>query len=380
MSRKPMRDFSLEVYFSKWEFVAKYNLTGSDAENMTLGELLALASPADRAAFDTLSLAYTETWGAPELREEIAGTYDSIEPRDVLCFAGAEEGIYTAMRVLLSPDDHLIVVTPNYQAAETVPLSICEVTGIPLDAGNNWELDIDRLRSAIRPNTKVISINFPNNPTGRIIGRAQFDAIVDMCRRANLWLFSDEVYRLIERDSAKRLPQAVDVYERGISLNVMSKAYGLPGLRIGWLACKDPEILGRFERYKHYLSICNSAPSEILAGIALKARERILSKNRAIVDANLGLLEVFFRDYPHLFDWRVPDGGCVGFIRYKGADGVDAFTDRLVQESGALLLPATVYRSELNEVPKDYFRVGYGHSYLPKALLEVREWLGRRGD
>jgi aspartate/methionine/tyrosine aminotransferase len=375
-----MRDFSLEVYFSKWEFVARYNMTGSDAENMTVGELLSLASDADRAAFDNVSLAYTETWGAPALREEIAATYGSVDPLDVLCFAGAEEGIYAAMRVLLGPSDHVIVVTPNYQAAETLPLSICEVTGVPLDAENGWALDIDRLRGAIRPNTKVISINFPNNPTGRIIDRAQFDAIVDLCRRDNLWLFSDEVYRLIERDEARRLPQAVDAYERGISLNVMSKAYGLPGLRIGWLACKDRAVLRRFERYKHYLSICNSAPSEVLARIALKARQQILSKNRAIVDSNLALLDAFFRDYSHLFDWRIPDGGCVGFVGYKGADGVEAFTDRLVAESGVLLLPASVYRSDLNEVPKDYFRIGYGHSYLPKALTELRNWLSRRAD
>jgi aspartate/methionine/tyrosine aminotransferase len=375
-----MRDFSLEVYFSKWEFVARYNMTGSDAENMTLGELLSLASDADRAAFDNVSLAYTETWGAPALREEIAATYGSVDPLDVLCFAGAEEGIYAAMRVLLGPSDHVIVVTPNYQAAETLPLSICEVTGVPLDAENGWALDIDRLRGAIRPNTKVISINFPNNPTGRIIDRAQFDAIVDLCRRDNLWLFSDEVYRLIERDEARRLPQAVDAYERGISLNVMSKAYGLPGLRIGWLACKDRAVLRRFERYKHYLSICNSAPSEVLARIALKARQQILSKNRAIVDSNLALLDAFFRGYSHLFDWRIPDGGCVGFVGYKGADGVEAFTERLVAESGVLLLPASVYRSDLNEVPKDYFRIGYGHSYLPKALTELRNWLSRRAD
>jgi aspartate/methionine/tyrosine aminotransferase len=380
MSTKQMRDFALEVYFSKWEFVAKYNLTGSDAENMTLGGLLALASDADRAAFGDISLAYTETWGAPQLREEIARTYERISPRDVLCFAGAEEGIYTAMRVLLGPSDHAIAITPNYQAAESIPLSVCEVTGVPLDAANNWSLDLDRLRSAIKPNTKVISVNFPNNPTGRIIDHEQFSAIVELCRRNGLWLFSDEVYRLIERDSARRLPQAADAYERGISLNVMSKAYGLPGLRIGWLACRNTEILGRFERYKHYLSICNSAPSEFLARIALRASAHILSRNRAIVDSNLVMLGEFFHEYSHLFDWKVPDGGCVGFIRYKGADGVESFTNRLVQETGVLLLPASVYRSDLNDVPSDYFRVGYGHSYLPGALGVFREWLRHRGD
>jgi aspartate/methionine/tyrosine aminotransferase len=376
-----MRDFALEVFFSKWEFAAKFNLAGSDGENMTLAELLALAAPEDRAAFEGVSLGYTQTFGAPELRTEIARTYETVSPEQLLCFAGAEEGIYVAMRVLLNSDDHVIVVTPNYQAAETLPLSICEASGVPLDIDRNWELDMDRLRSAIRPNTKMISINFPNNPTGKIIPRSSLDAIVEVCRSRGIWLFSDEVYRLIERDPALRLPQAVDVYERAISLNVMSKAYGLAGLRIGWLACKDRAMLVKFERYKHFLSICNSAPSEVLARIALKSREKILAKNRRVVRDNIEALNAFFADYRHLFDWREPDGGCVGFIRYKGAEGVEEFTRRLVEESGVLFLPSSVYRSELGPVPENCLRVGFGHGYVPAGLEALRRWLQqKRGD
>ncbi|HEY5265151.1 MAG TPA: aminotransferase class I/II-fold pyridoxal phosphate-dependent enzyme [Steroidobacteraceae bacterium] len=375
MQITPMRDFALEVYFSKWEFAAKYNLTGSDGQNMKLAELLALASAEDRAAFQDIGLGYTETFGAPALRDEIAKTYDTVTAEHLLCFAGAEEAIYAAMRVLLNVDDHAIVITPNYQAAETVPLSICEVSGVPLDIERNWELDMDLLRAALRPNTKLISINFPNNPTGKILPRATFDALIEVCRSRGIWLFSDEVYRLIERDSSLRLPQVVDVYERGVSLNVMSKAYGLPGLRIGWLACKDRETLIRFERYKHFLSICNSAPSEVLARIALKARDKILERNRGIVRDNLVLLNAFFADYRHLFDWREPDGGCVGFIRYKGKEGVEEFTRRLVEESGVLLLPSSVYRSALGPVPADCLRVGFGRLHVPKGLLALRRWL-----
>ena len=370
-----MRDFALEVYFSKWEFAAKYNLAGSDGENMTLAQLLALAAPEDRAAFDAVGLGYTETFGAPALRAEIARTYDAVKPEHLLCFAGAEEGIYTAMRVLLNSDDHVIVVTPNYQAAETVPLGICEVTGVPLDIDRHWDLDLDLLRAALRPNTKLISINFPNNPTGKILPRASFDALVEICRSRGIWLFSDEVYRLIERDPALRLPQAADVYERGISLNVMSKAYGLAGLRIGWLACQDRATLVKFERYKHFLSICNSAPSEVLARIALKAREKILLRNRAVVRENLSILGEFFSDYAHLFDWREPDGGCVGFIRYKGAEGVEEFTRRLVEEAGVLFLPSSIYRSDLGPVPADCLRVGFGRSHVPEGLAVLRQWL-----
>lgn len=372
-----MRNFALEVYFSKWEFAARHHLTASDAQSMKLSELLGYASDTDRERFQNLHLGYTETFGAKPLLFEIAKTYDQITDRDLLCFAGAEEGIYVAMRVLLKPSDHCIVITPNYQAAETIPLSICEVTGVALDERENWSLDLDAIRGAILPNTKLISINFPNNPTGAIPSRAIFDDLVELCRSRGIWLFSDEVYRLIERDPARRIPQAADVYERGISLNVMSKAYGLPGLRIGWLACQDPQFLITCERYKHYLSICNAAPSELLAEIALKASEPILGRNRVIFRHNLGLLDSFFAEFPHLFEWRQPDGSCIAFVRYLGADGVERFTERLVEESGVLLLPSSIYRSELGTVPKDYFRIGFGRTGMEEGLAAFRGWLGR---
>jgi aspartate/methionine/tyrosine aminotransferase len=377
MSGLPRRDFALEVYFSKWEFAAKHHLTASDAESISIEELLALASPADRAAFGSMKLGYTETWGSPALRAEIARTYDSVAAEDILCFAGAEEGIYAAMQVLLSAGDHVITVTPNYQAAETLPLSICEVSGVALDPANDWNLDIEHVKAALRPNTKLISINFPNNPTGKVLPRATYEALVAICRSRGIWLFSDEVYRLIERDSSVRMVQAVDAYERGISLNVMSKAYGLPGLRIGWLACKDRELLRRLEHFKHFLSICNSGPSEQLALIALKARERILERVRALVEKNVALLDQFFARWPHLFEWRRPDGSCVAFVRYLGADGVESFTERVIAEAGVLLLPASIYRSDLGPVPDSYFRIGFGRTAVPAAVAALEEWLVR---
>ena len=289
--------------------------------------------------------------------------------RKTFCvFAGAEEGLYVAMQVLLGPGDHAIVVTPNYQAAETVPLSLCAASGVPLDPHDNWSLDIDRIVAAIRPQTKLVSINFPHNPTGKILERARFDALVDLCRRHGLWLFSDEVYRPLGPEGAVHLPQVADVYERGISLGVMSKAYGLAGLRIGWLACSDRDFLQRCERFKHYLSICNAGPSERLALIALKAREKILARNRAIVSANLARLDAFFAATPGLFEWARPDGGCVGYPRYLGKDSVDLFARRLVEEAGVLVLPSGIYRSELGPTPTDRFRIGFGRKGLEQGL------------
>ncbi|MEG3144006.1 aminotransferase class I/II-fold pyridoxal phosphate-dependent enzyme [Sphingomonas sp. RT2P30] len=372
-----MPDFQLEAFFSRWEFAARYHLTASDAETLSLAELLDLASPEDRAAYENLRLSYTETFGAPDLRDAIAATYDQRTAADILCFAGAEEGIYAAMRVMLSADDHAIVVTPNYQAAETVPLAICAVTGVPLDPEQGWTLDIDRVAAAIQPETRLVSINFPHNPTGKILERDRFDALIDLCRKHGLWLFSDEVYRPLGREGVSHLPQVADVYERGLSLGVMSKAYGLPGLRIGWIACADRELLGRLERYKHYLSICNAGPSERLALIALKARAPILARNCALVTRNLALFDTFFAERPDLFSWQRPDGGCVGYPRYLGTDGVGAFAERLVEEAGVLVLPSDIYRSALGPTPHDRFRVGFGRAGIEAGLTAFRTHLAK---
>lgn len=368
-------DFKLETYLAKWEFAARYHMTASDMESMTVAELLALAEPEDRQAFDTMRLAYIETSGTPALREAIAGTYAGLAPEDVLAFAGAEEGIFCAMHALLDKDSHAVVVTPNYQSSETLPLSICATTGVALRESETWALDVDELHVALRPYTKLVLINFPHNPTGKVLDHAIFDAVVKLCRERGIYLFSDEVYRGLERRPELRLPQAAEVYERGLSLNVMSKAYGLPGLRVGWIACRDRALLARMERMKHYLSICNASPSEHLAVIALKARERILARNRALIDRNLADVNAFFDEFADLFDWQVPDGGCIGFPRYKGKDGVESFCRRLAEEIGVVLLPASIYQSALTPAPTERFRIGFGRSYVPEGLAAMRAWL-----
>ena len=370
-----MRDFKLETYFSKWEFTARYNMAASDVESLSVSDLLAMSTIDDKKAFHELWLGYTETFGKKELRYEISKTYDSAIPENILCFAGAEEGIYVAMRVLLSHNDHAIIVVPNYQSAETIPLDICEVSGVPLNPEENWSLDIDRIKNEIRPNTKLISINFPNNPTGAILGRERFDELINICRHSGLYLFSDEVYRLMEHDIRLRLPQVGDIYERGLSLNVMSKAYGLPGLRLGWIMCKDENILQNMERYKHYLSICNSAPSEHLSIIALKAKQQILDRNRSIISTNIKILCEFFNEFSNLFDWVIPDGSCVGYPRYIGSSSANEFCEDLVAKTGVLLLPPKIYHSELIKTPRDRFRIGYGRSTLVDGLKVMKDYL-----
>ena len=373
MSRLP--EFRLETYLGKWEFAARHHMTASDAETLTIGELLMLAGPEALGQHLAQPLSYTEPYGAPDLRAAIAATYDACVAEDVLCFAGAEEGVYAFYRTILDEGSHVIVVTPNYQSAESIPSAICEVTGVALAEERCWTLDIDQVAAAIRPTTRVIYVNFPHNPTGKILERDRFDALVALCRLHGIYLLSDEVYRLIERDPALRLPQAADVYERGVSLNVMSKAYGLPGLRIGWIACRDRELLERMVRYKHYLSICNSAPSERLAVVALGAADVILTRTRGFARAGLAKIQAFLAEFDGLFESYTPDGGVVMYPRYTGADGVEAFAKRLVEESGIVVLPSSVYRSASTPTPVDRFRVGYGRASIDAGLAAFRAHL-----
>jgi aspartate/methionine/tyrosine aminotransferase len=281
------------------------------------------------------------------------------------------------MRTLLEPSDHVVVLTPNYQAAETIPLSVCEVTGVELRAEEAWALDVDAVERALRPNTRMVSVNFPNNPTGAVPDESTWQRLVELCEERGITLFSDEVYRGLELNRPS-LPQATDLSGTALSLNVMSKAYGLPGLRIGWIACRDHAVLDKLERAKHYTSICNSAPSEVLALIGLRARNHLLERSRRIITENLPLFADFFARYPDLFEFTAPDGGCVCFPRYLGPDGVEAMCADLVEQAGVLLLPSSIYSSALTETPTDRFRIGIGRSNPSEALATWAEWLDKR--
>jgi aspartate/methionine/tyrosine aminotransferase len=372
------RNFELEIFFSKYEFKVRYNAGGSVIQSLTIAELLELCNTDEHKQWDALYLGYTETRGGPDLREVIADTYDTIKADNILCFAGAEEGIFATMHAILEPGDHALVAYPNYQSAETIPCGICDVTGIPLDPKNNWTIDIDYVKDHIKPNTKLISINFPNNPTGKIIEKDKYLALVNLCRNHGIYLFSDEVYRLMERKPALRLPQAADIYEKAISLNVMSKAYSLAGLRIGWIATQDKVLSRKTEKIKHFLSVCNSGPSEFLATVALRNRDRILERNRRIVESNLKHLNAFFEKHSSLFEWVEPDGGCIGFPRYKGKESVEDFVNRIIEKLGILFVPASVFRSDLGATPADRFRIGFGRLYFPEAMNELDEYLSEQ--
>ena len=377
-SLRSVRGLRLERLFAELGPRAQHLLCTSDIEPFRLPELLELADPETRELWAGLDLGYTEPDGMLALRREIAATYAGVEPDQVATFAGADEAIFLALNAILGPGDHAVVTWPAYQSLHEVARAAgADVTLVPLDPAEGWALDAEAIRRAIRPSTRVVIVNFPHNPTGALASRETLDAVEAIASEAGAHLFSDEVYRQLEHDPADLLPAAVEYGGRAVSIGVMSKAFGLAGLRIGWIASKDQALLARIATYKEYLSSCNSAPSEILALVGLRARAEVLARSRALLATNLELLDDFFTRWNGVFEWVRPRAGCVGFPRLDASLPVEELAVRLVEEERVLLVPGSVYG-----FPGNHFRIGFGRRDFPQALdgLErfARRELARR--
>jgi len=367
-------DFTLERYFARWEFAVEHLLGASDVQAYPMAELLELADEATRALWDDLRLGYTESTGHPLLRREIANLYASLEPDDVLTFAGAEEAIFCLMNVIPGPGEHVIVTWPGYQSLyEVARAAGADVTLHQLREAHDWAIDVDLLRSQVTPATKLIVVNLPHNPTGMLADRATFDAVVEIAAEAGALLLVDEVYRGLEIEAGDQLPAGADSMPHGISLGVMSKSFAMPGLRIGWIATHDRALLDALARFKDYTTICSSAPSEILAIIGLRSRDRVLARSRSIVAANLERLDAFFDEWGDRFSWVRPRGGSISYPRLT-VPGVriDDWAPALVEAEGVLLLPG----SQLGD-PGNHFRLGFGRADLPVALDRLEAFARR---
>lgn len=362
-----IKPFKLERYYTLYEFTSDYSLCNSDCEAMSIGDLLALEEGAQEK-FNNLWLGYTETKGNPLLRRDIAATYDTINAEDLLVCTGAQEPIFLFSQAILKQGDEVIVQAPCYQSVQSIPESMgCKVL--------NWMVkyveekpvfDLNELEKMITNKTKVIYLNTPHNPTGFHFSKAEQKALIAIARKHGIIIFSDEVYRELEHHPSYAIAGFGDAYENGVSLGVMSKAYGLPGLRIGWLATKNQQILEKVAMLKEYTTICNSGPSEFLAGVGLRNRDKLLAKNLQIIQNNLPLYDQFFEKYAHLFSWYKPNAGPIAFIKIKFAQDDMAFAEKVLKDKKLLLLPGGIY--DYN----GYFRIGFGRKAIP-AALEVFE-------
>lgn len=365
-----IRPFQIERFFARYEFNAPYLLSSSDCEALSIQELLSLEEGAAEQ-FQRHWLGYTESQGSPVLRQTIASLYQSINEEQVLVHTGAEEAIFTFMNAVLEKNDHVIVHFPCYQSLFEVANAIgCEVTLWETHEEDGWELDLASLQQSMKKNTKAIIVNCPHNPTGYLMSKTKQQQIIEIAREQQCIVFSDEVYRGLEQHPDEALPAACDLYEHAVSLGVMSKTFGLPGLRIGWIATHDQQIYASMAAFKDYLTICNSAPSEFLATVALRNASVIIARNKHIIEENMLVLTSFFETYQHLFSWVAPRAGSIAFPRICFAQDVEQFCSDLVQKQGVLLLPGICY-----DFGHRHFRIGFGRKNMSECLARLELYI-----
>lgn len=367
------QDFMLERFFAEHEFAVKHLLCASDPESMSISQLLAL-EPSAHEGFLALGLGYGEPKGSKALRDAIARQYPSgvVTADDVLTFAGAQEPIFAFMNVALEAGDHVIAHTPAYQSQHEVARALgARIAFWPAREEHGWLPDGDDLEALRTPQTRALVINVPHNPTGALFPRALLDRCVDFCRRHGLWLFSDEVYRGLELFGQTPHPGACELYERGVSLGALAKAYGLAGLRVGWVACRDPGLLERLAAFKDYLTICNPGPSEFLATVALGNAALLTGRARAQVEANIDHFDDFVRRQGERLTWVRPSAATVGFPRLTSG-GAAVWCRSLLEAQGVLLAPSTLFQHG-----DAHFRIGLGRASFRNGLAALERFVAR---
>jgi aspartate/methionine/tyrosine aminotransferase len=361
--------FKMERMQSTWENVVDYNLSESGVHPLTLEELL---TPEELASLARVEIGYTQTNGTAGLREGIARLYPGIGLEQVLATAGSSEANFLLIWSLIDPGDEVLFELPNYmQMAGLLRAFGAEVKTFRLRESLGWQPDLDEMKRLVTPRTKLIVVTNPNNPTGAVLSPEAMKGIVDLAAGAGAWILADEVYRGAELEGPTT-PSFWGRYDKVLAVNGLSKAYGLPGLRIGWIV-GPAEVVQRTWPYHDYTTISPSALSDRLASIVLKpeTRERVLRRTRTILTANFPVLEEWLKGHGGLFSFLPPRAGAICFVRYGLEVNSTALVERLIREKSVLLVPGDHFETD------GYLRIGFGSEagYLRKALERVDETL-----
>lgn len=353
--------FEMERWMSRYEQDVDYNLSESGAHPAPLREILR-DHPEVMDALMDVELGYPHVNGTPELRERIAALYDGAGSGNVLVTVGTAEANYITVHSLLGPGDEIVVMLPNYMQVWGVAKNLgCMVKEFHLREEDGWAPDLDELDSVLTDQTKLVAVCNPNNPTGRILTETEMDGIVARADRVGAWLLADEVYRGAERTQEAETRSFYGRYPKVIATNGLSKAYGLPGLRIGW-AAGPPDILEELWARHEYTTISATKLSDRLAAIALSpdVRSRLLSRIRAYVRDGFGILEHWLDGHGGLFSLRPPDAAAIAFVRYNIDINSSELAERLRAEKSVLVVPGDHFRMD------HFLRVSFG---LPEDCL-----------
>ncbi|MCG6928699.1 MAG: aminotransferase class I/II-fold pyridoxal phosphate-dependent enzyme [Acidobacteria bacterium] len=364
--------FVMERMMSKFENVVDVNLSESGVHPMTLGELLEIGG-LEPTAVNDVEINYPQANGTVELREAIAAMYPGATADNVLVTVGAAEANFLAITTLLAPGDEAVIMLPNYMQVwgiaknHGVRLRECH-----LSEERGWAPDLAELEAAVTPATKLIAICNPNNPTGRIMTPSEMDAVVAVAERAGAWLLADEVYRGAERETDEETPSFYGRYDKVLAQGSMSKAYGLPGLRVGW-SVGPAETLDDLWARHEYTTIATTMLSNRLTALALsgKVRPRILARTRRYIREGFPVLEEWMRGHGDLFEIVPPQAAAIAFARYHLDINSTELVNRLKDEKSVLIVPGDHFGLD------GYLRVSYGlpHDYLRDGLQRIQSLL-----
>jgi aspartate/methionine/tyrosine aminotransferase len=369
-----IKDFVLERYFAKYEFKAKYLLSSSDCDGFPMQYILNQATEKELFTWNNLKLGYTETRGSEDLRTSISNQYQKINT-DRIVVGSPGELNFAFMNVLLSRGDEVISMAPMYQSMYQLPKSIgCKLRFWKPDMQQKkWYYDPAKLEKLITPKTKLIVVNFPHNPTGFTPSKDDLNAIIAIARKHGITIFSDEMYHLMTHNRAVQTLSVADLYENGVALWGMAKTFGMGGLRIGWLASQNNDLLTKVESYKDYLSICNSATSEVLASITLNHKEAFIEPNLQKISKNIEIFKGFCRRNPHFVQFPMPNAGSTAFVKLKIKESSMDFAEKLVEETSIMLLPAETF-----EYGAKHVRIGFGRESFGEVLGKLEEYIGKK--
>lgn len=371
--------FVMERWMSKFEQAVEYNLSESGVHPMSLAELLD-HRPGEAERLLSLDLHYPHVNGIPRLREHIAAMYDGCGPDNVLVTTGAIEANYNTIRALLSPGDGIAVMLPNYMQvwglANNCGLDV-RTFGLREDCG--WGLDTGELNAAVTTRTKLVAVCNPNNPTGHILTGSEMDAIVAAAGGVGAWILADEVYAGAERETDDRTPSFYGRYDKVIATGSTSKAYGLPGLRIGW-AAGPVDAIDRIWARHEYTSLSATMLSNHLAAIALApdVQPRILHRTRDYIRRGFPVLQAWLDRHPGVFELVAPQAAAIAFVRYRLDVSSTDLVERIRREKSVLIVPGDHFGIDR------FVRISFGlpQDYLTEALDRVHELvteLGTRG-
>ncbi len=362
--------FDMERMMSQFEQEVEYNLSESGVHPIVLRDLLG-NDPESIAAFLDTDLNYPYANGNPDLRQNIAHLYDGATPQNVLVTVGAAEANYLTIRTLLAPGDEMVVMLPNYMQVWGIAKNHnLKVKTFHLQEDAGWAPDLDELRDQVTPDTKLIAVCNPNNPTGRILTPEEMDAIVAIADSVGAWILADEVYAGAERLTDGETPSFFGRYDRVVASGSMSKAYGMPGLRIGWIVAPADVVDDIWARHE-YVAIAAAKPSNHLAALALspQVRPRIIARTRDYIRRGYPILEAWMNDHPGVFDLTPPQAAAICFVRYHLDINSTDFTERLRQEKSVLIVPGDHFGMD------HHLRISFGlpEDYLVPALDRIHE-------